>query len=116
MLRGRTRTENRGCDNGLRRHPVQRDLRWRFAEFLRTVDKRVQNFPIALLETIEKRNRPRRGEAAIAFAAVLPFPFVLAGKETAAEWAPWADADAKLLRGRNMLTLDVALDKRIFEL
>jgi hypothetical protein len=57
----------------------------------------------------------RRGQAAIAFSGIA-ITLVFSAEESAADRAPRADADAKLLRGGNVLALEGALDQRVFVL
>src|SRR5258706_6715133 len=45
-----------------------------------------------------------------------PPRFVFAETKPARQWTPRADGDAQFLRGRNMLALNIALDKGILKL
>ncbi len=111
-LRQAAGAQNGGRDARLRDRPLNGHLRGRFSELLARAQQDFQDAPVVLGEFVE---RAALGEASVAGSGVA-LALVFAGEEAAAERAPGTDADSQLLRGRDVLALDIALDQRVFQL
>src|SRR6476620_5483647 len=111
-----------GTDDGRRNarlsgDPVESNQGRRAAHFLGDFEKYVEDSPILRIESHQRwiARVFRLFEAAIA-APIFALTFVFASQETAGERAPRTDAEAKFLRQRDMLALNVAFHQRVFEL
>ena len=102
---------------GLSGYPVQGHLRRPLLELFRDAEKYVEDSPVALCEFFENRvSRSLRLLQPALSASAIPVALILAAQKTTRQGAPGADGKSKLLRGRNVFALDVALDQRILEL